>query len=99
MTLHDSTPTTLTDLSTQFFLTEADIGKPRAQACVDRLSELNPYVAVKVHPQPVTVDHLRGFAVVVVTDTVPLDIQIKWNEACRESGVHWISADTRGLFG
>lgn len=31
----------------QFYLTEADLGKPRAAACVAKLAELNRYVAVR----------------------------------------------------
>lgn len=34
----------------QFFATEADVGKPRAQACASKLAELNPYVDVHVAP-------------------------------------------------
>lgn len=32
----------------QFFLREADVGKPRAQVTAPRLAELNSYVPVKV---------------------------------------------------
>ncbi len=46
VTVHDETPTSLRDLSSQFYLSEADVGKPRAEACVDRLRELNEHVEV-----------------------------------------------------
>jgi ubiquitin-activating enzyme E1 len=32
----------------QFFLREADVGKPRAQVTAPRLAELNSYVPVKI---------------------------------------------------
>ena len=51
----------------QFFLRENDIGKPRAQAAVGRLAELNAYVPVRnlggVTGQPITVDLVKGFQV------------------------------------
>ncbi len=46
LTLVDETLTTHMDLSAQFYLTEEDIGKPRAESCVVKLAELNPYVRV-----------------------------------------------------
>jgi len=47
VTLHDTNPTSWSDLAAQFYLSEADIGKPRAAACVTKLAELNRYVKVK----------------------------------------------------
>lgn len=44
VTVYDQTSTEWRDLSSQFYLTEKDIGKPRAAACVARLAELNRYV-------------------------------------------------------
>jgi ubiquitin-activating enzyme E1 len=49
----------------QFFLRREDIGKPRAEACVPRIAELNAYVPVKLLPgkpgQEITVDLVKGF--------------------------------------
>jgi molybdopterin/thiamine biosynthesis adenylyltransferase len=50
VTLHDSTPTAWSDLAAQFYLTESDLGKPRAAACVSKLAELNRYVKVCCSP-------------------------------------------------
>jgi ubiquitin-activating enzyme E1 len=41
-------PATLARADVQFFLREADIGKPRAEVTAPRLAELNSYVPVKV---------------------------------------------------
>ena len=46
LTLHDSKDVQLQDLSAQFYLGEADVGKNRAEACASRLQELNPAVLV-----------------------------------------------------
>src|ERR1700761_5564105 len=47
LTLWDPRPSQLNDLSTNFFIHAEDVGKPRAQVVVPRVSELNPYVPVK----------------------------------------------------
>ena len=38
------------DLGSNFFLTEADVGKPRASACAAKLAELNSMVTVRCVP-------------------------------------------------
>jgi ubiquitin-activating enzyme E1 len=48
LTLHDPAPVAIADLSAQFFLRPDDVGKPRDQATVARVSELNAYVPVSV---------------------------------------------------
>ena len=42
VTLHDTAPTTWLDLSAQFYLSEKDLGQPRAASCCAQLAELNP---------------------------------------------------------
>ncbi|KAJ2174906.1 E1 ubiquitin-activating protein, partial [Coemansia sp. RSA 518] len=44
VTLYDPSPVVISDLSTQFFLHQEDVGKPRAQVSAPRLAELNQYV-------------------------------------------------------
>lgn len=46
VTFHDKKAVSLPDLSAQFYLTEADVGKNRAEASKDKLQELNTAVAV-----------------------------------------------------
>lgn len=46
--LYDPSPVEIKDLGTQFYLAEADVGKPTAAACKDRLQELNKAVQVGV---------------------------------------------------
>jgi molybdopterin/thiamine biosynthesis adenylyltransferase len=47
----------------QFYLTEADIGKNRAEASKAKLAELNPYVKVNLSTEPLTDDYLNQFQV------------------------------------
>ncbi len=49
LTLYDPTPVAIADLSSQFFLTEYDEGKPRDQVTVPRVAELNAYTPVRIH--------------------------------------------------
>jgi hypothetical protein len=46
VTIHDPSPVALSDLGTQYYLREADVGRPRGEVTVPRLAELNSYVPV-----------------------------------------------------
>merc|ERR1719203_245625 len=72
VTLHDPAPVQLSDLSAQFFLQEADVGRPRAEVTLPRLAELNQYVPVKEYKGDLNADFLTQFGVVVLTG-VPLN--------------------------
>lgn len=97
LALYDPEPVVLQDLSSQFFLTEQDIGKPRADASLPKLSELNAYVPVSVVTQ-LTEDVISRYQVVVATD-VPLEQQVKINELTHAKNIKFIACDARGLFG
>jgi ubiquitin-activating enzyme E1 len=49
LTLYDPAPVALPDLSSQFFLTPDDVGKPRDQVTTPRVAELNAYTPVDIH--------------------------------------------------
>ncbi|KAL0574314.1 E1 ubiquitin-activating protein [Marasmius crinis-equi] len=102
VTVFDPEPVTIQDLSSQFFLRAEDVGKPRAEVTVPRLAELNAYVPVRnlggVAGQEITVDLIKGFQVVVLCN-VPYSKQLELNDWTHENGIHFISTETRGLFG
>ncbi|CAI9628008.1 unnamed protein product [Alternaria burnsii] len=101
LTLYDPKPAALADLSSQFFLTPADVGKPRASVTVPRVSELNPYTPVQEFSgKDLTSDlsQLKQFQVIVLTDTL-LDDQIKIADYCHDNGIYVVITDTYGLFG
>lgn len=102
VTIYDPDLVTIQDLSSQFFLRAEDIGKPRAAAMLPRLAELNTYVPVHDlggrQGDEITIDLIRGFHVVVLCG-VPYKKQLEINNWTHENGVHFISAETRGLFG
>ncbi|XP_071157547.1 ubiquitin-like modifier-activating enzyme 1 isoform X8 [Mytilus edulis] len=98
VTIQDTEQTTWYDLSSQFFLREKDMGKNRAAASLDRLSELNSYVPISASIDPLSESFLKSFQVVVLTNS-QLDEQIKLGEYCHANGIKLIVADTKGLFG
>ena len=98
VTIHDTENATWYDLSSQFFLRENDIGKNRATASVNRLSELNNYVPVSANSEPLTESILKQFQVVVLTNSLQEE-QIKVGQFCHDNGIKLIVADSKGLFG
>ncbi|KAG1753795.1 uncharacterized protein EDB91DRAFT_1286481 [Suillus paluster] len=102
VTLYDPEPVTMQDLSSQYFLREEDIGKPRAAATLPRLAELNAYVPVRNlggdAGQGISVDLIRPFQAVVLCG-VSLEKQLEINDWTHQNSIHFISAETRGLFG
>ncbi|XP_037374228.1 LOW QUALITY PROTEIN: ubiquitin-like modifier-activating enzyme 1 [Talpa occidentalis] len=98
VTLHDQGTAQWTDLSSQFYLREEDIGKNRAEVSQPRLAELNSYVPVSTYTGALVEDFLSGFQVVVLTNT-PLEDQLQVGEFCHSHGIKLVVADTRGLFG
>ncbi|KAG7745711.1 hypothetical protein KL932_000741 [Ogataea haglerorum] len=97
LSIFDPTPVTLTDLSAQFFLTESDIGKSRAEASLPRLAELNAYVPISIVSN-LTGETVSSFQVVVTTET-PLEKQLEINELTHAKGTRYIHADIKGLVG
>lgn len=99
LTIYDPAPATLQDLSTHFFLTEGDIGKPRDQVSRSRLAELNNYVPVHVLQDLQNESELAQFEVIVATDTISLIDKIKLNEFAHARDIKFIATETHGLFG
>ncbi|KAE9037621.1 Ubiquitin-like modifier-activating enzyme 1 [Phytophthora rubi] len=98
VTLHDDAPATKLDLASQFYLSEADIGKSRAAVSVKKLAELNPYVPVRCHSGEITEEFLLGFRAVVVVN-VPLKEAKRINAVCHAKSIAFIATEARGVFG
>lgn len=97
VTLHDSVVCTYSDLSSQFYLTENDIGKNRADISCPKLGELNSYVPVKSYTGILSESYLKQFKVVVLTETT-LDEQLRISEITHLNNIALIVGDTRGVF-
>ncbi|KFX87038.1 hypothetical protein V490_08613 [Pseudogymnoascus sp. VKM F-3557] len=101
LTLYDRTPAAISDLSSQFFIHEEDVGKERGSVTAPRVAELNAYTPVSVLDEPSLTANLAAldqFQVVVLTDT-PIKDQIVIGDYCHQKGIYLVVADTFGLFG
>ena len=107
VTIYDQCFPTINDLSSNFYISEKDVGKKfRDQACLDKLKELNPYVTVELLRFPVTNDFMSlfcktilNFNVVVITELYNTNFLIKVNEECRKNNIKFIYALNLGLTG
>ncbi|KAJ3309733.1 hypothetical protein HDV04_005778 [Boothiomyces sp. JEL0838] len=98
VTLLDRSKIQVADLSSQFFLHEADIGQPKDKVTQPRLVDLNSYVPVHVFEGELNDSTISKYQVVVVTDR-DHDEKVQINELARKHKVKFIAAETRGLFG
>lgn len=97
VTLHDEAVCTIADLSSQFYLSESDIGKNRAEASQKHLAELNSYVPTRVYTGALTEEFIKKFRVVVLTAS-SLTEQLRISEITHPNDIALIVADTRGVF-
>lgn len=97
ITLHDRAEVALRDLAAQFYLSEGDVGRNRAEACREAVQELNTSVPVAASAAELDDAFLGQFQVVVATDT-PLAESIRIDEFCHANGIAFIKADVRGVF-
>ncbi|SGZ58308.1 CIC11C00000005903 [Sungouiella intermedia] len=97
LSLYDPLPVELRDLSTQFFLSQLDVGKPTASVAAEKLKELNLYVPISV-VDDISEATLSQFKCIVATN-VSLETQVTINEFAHANDIGFISADIRGLFG
>ncbi|XP_072996914.1 ubiquitin-activating enzyme E1 2-like isoform X1 [Typha latifolia] len=100
ITLQDAQSVEMWDLSSNFFLSEEDIGRNRASACVQKLQELNNAVLVSALMEELTEEHLSDFQAVVFTD-ISLEKAIKFDDYCHnhQPPISFVKAEVRGLFG
>ncbi|XP_006873713.1 PREDICTED: ubiquitin-like modifier-activating enzyme 7 [Chrysochloris asiatica] len=98
LTLHDPHPACWSDLSAQFFLSEQDLGRSRAEASQELVAQLNGAVQVNVHTGSITEDLLQEYQVVVLTNS-ELEEQLRVGSFCHQHGVCFVMANTQGLVG
>ncbi|XP_067417341.1 ubiquitin-like modifier-activating enzyme 7 [Emydura macquarii macquarii] len=98
VTVHDPGSAQWSDLSSQFFLSESDVGRNRALASQQRLAELNSYVPVTAYTGELDESFLAAFQVVVLTNS-PLEEQLRVSDICHAHRIPFVLADTKGLAG
>jgi ubiquitin-activating enzyme E1 len=90
------------DLGSNFYCTEHHVGQvSRADASLEQLKLLNPYVDVQTHQGEVTTDFLANFDVVVFTDFYDRKRLIAFNNFCRnrDKPIGFIYGGSLGLYG
>ena len=103
ITLLDPSPITHADLSSLFFATESDIGKPRAATVLSKLSELNRFVKISLAPPSIaatglTEEFIKTFTAVVFIDQ-PTTTLLQENQWARQNGVKFVACESRGIAG
>ncbi|XP_026512826.1 ubiquitin-like modifier-activating enzyme 7 isoform X4 [Terrapene carolina triunguis] len=98
ITVHDPGNAQWSDLSSQFFLSESDVGRNRAVASQQLLAELNSYVPVTAYTRELSESFLAAFQVVVLSNS-PLEEQLRISDICHARSIRFILADTKGLAG
>ena len=112
VTIYDPVLVQINDLSSNFLLSEEDVGKKfRDDASLQKLSELNPYVKVTpfrfektnnlVNFSQLFCDKILQckFNVVVFTELHPVNFLIQINKTCRENNIKFIYSCCLGLAG
>lgn len=97
--VHDDESVVAADLGSNFYLSEADVGKARSKGCQKELSDINPNTYFDVHSGPVTTDLLAKFSTVVFTDLQnqwPLSKLFEFDKFCSAKGIKFIWS---GMFG
>ena len=100
--LHDDAVSGLDDLSSNFYVTEADVaaGRTRCAACLPKLRELNDHVAVNGGDASVleaTAAGLGRFTVVVAVN-FPRARLLEVSAFCRANGICFIATGAYGLY-
>lgn len=98
ITLYDADNVVKRHLGSQFYLSEADIGRNRAEACRDLIQELNTAVPVHTASGNLTEEFLGKFQVIVGTQ-ISLTEAMTIDSFCYKSGIAFIYSQIRGVFG
>ena len=99
VTIQDTVITSFSDLSSQFYLTEENIGQNRALACIDKLASLNEYVSVNVTTEPLTDELITQFNCLVITEPHPQAELFHIADFCHQNKIKFIMTQISGLFG
>uniref|UniRef100_A0A8C6Y3K5 SUMO-activating enzyme subunit 1 n=1 Tax=Naja naja TaxID=35670 RepID=A0A8C6Y3K5_NAJNA len=98
VTLHDQEDAQWSDLSSQFYLSENNVGQNRAIVSQEHLSMLNGNVEVIPHTSELTENFLATFKVVVLTNS-SLEEQLDISDFCHANQICFVLANTKGLAG
>ena len=90
----------INDLTSNFYLEEKDINKQRRdEACLEKLSALNPYVKVKICKEQNLANAILNYNCIIITEIMKTESLFKINEICRENNIGFIYTGNLGLIG
>ena len=99
--IFDPNLTEISDLGSNFYLKEEDLGKRRDLSSLKGLKELNEYVQIdyikKNYIKEIYNDIANNFNIVIITEILPLDESIEINEICRKNKIKFIYSAICGL--
>eukprot|EP01064_Diplonema_japonicum_P010025 TRINITY_DN173_c0_g1_i2.p1 TRINITY_DN173_c0_g1~~TRINITY_DN173_c0_g1_i2.p1 ORF type:complete len:1033 (+),score=317.78 TRINITY_DN173_c0_g1_i2:35-3133(+) len=111
VTLHDTSSVEWNDLSAAFYYAKENIGANKVDSCIAQLQELNKYCSVTKLPKedlkPEDLlewraasleKHPESHQVVVYVDKPTTHLK-NMNETCRNSGIKFVAAESRGVSG
>ncbi|KAL7693914.1 putative ubiquitin/SUMO-activating enzyme E1, ubiquitin-activating enzyme [Plasmopara halstedii] len=101
VTLHDLKITTHAAASIQFLLSDDDVGKNRAEACLPRVQELNPLAKVLCETKALedySDDYFKQFTVVCLIGAAQ-STELRLDVLCRSLGIAFYAARTFGFDG
>ena len=109
LTIFDPNKSKINDLTSNFFLNELDVkeGRRRDEACISKLSQLNPYVKINVMEgddiildiQKKTKDQELKYDVVIITEFLSKKEITEIDEICRKNNIGFILSLEFGIFG
>ena len=101
VTIFDPNKVEISDLGSNFYLTEKDIGKRRDESCIDKLKRLNKYVQVNYLKESninEIYSKLYGnYNVLIITEMIPKDDIILLNNISRNNNICFIYSVICGL--
>eukprot|EP01025_Chloroclados_australasicus_P042611 TRINITY_DN4529_c0_g2_i1.p1 TRINITY_DN4529_c0_g2~~TRINITY_DN4529_c0_g2_i1.p1 ORF type:complete len:1048 (-),score=190.46 TRINITY_DN4529_c0_g2_i1:257-3400(-) len=86
-----------TDLASQFYLQQEDVGKKRAEACVAKVQQLNTAVKVQVCGEDLSESLIKNFDTVVLTDSNLAESK-QIDAWCRANKVAFVRTENRGVY-
>eukprot|EP01090_Pellita_catalonica_P012261 TRINITY_DN2618_c0_g1_i1.p1 TRINITY_DN2618_c0_g1~~TRINITY_DN2618_c0_g1_i1.p1 ORF type:complete len:1084 (+),score=254.07 TRINITY_DN2618_c0_g1_i1:167-3253(+) len=98
VTLHDTGNLELRELSSNFYATEEQVGKNRAENVYQPLSELNPWTTTDTSKAELTTDFLKNYNVVLLIDYYDEEKLREFGDFCHKNGIVFIHVNVKGVF-
>lgn len=101
LTIIDHNIVTERDLGAQFFISETDVGKNRAEAAAPQIRNLNPRVNVIVDTDDISIKgpgYFQTYDIVIATDLLPDTLNLI-NTATRVNNKPFYAAGVQGFYG